>query len=335
MPDLPPLVQALLNPNTYPEKPGPVELIQTQLSFVFLMKDYAYKVKKPVDFGFLDFTTLEKRRFYCRQELLLNRRLCTDIYLDVVPITQSHGRYAIAGEGETVEYAVKMRRLPEGRTMDRLLDSGQVTPEMIDRVAQKLVDFHRQTQTISQGFGDLQTTRLNIDENLSQTEKYIGITLSSEAYRSIRDYNDSFMKQNARLFDKRVRDGRIKDCHGDLHSAHVCFGDDICIFDCIDFNDRFRCIDVANEIAFLAMDIDVHNAPHLSRHFIDSYIELSQDKGILQLLDFYKCYRAYVRGKVESFKLDDPYIAAAEKRRILDIAKGYFELADSYAKTAR
>lgn len=331
MPDLPPLVQALLSLSAYPEKPKTIELVQTQISFVFLAGDFVYKVKKPVDFGFLDFTTLEKRRFYCQQELLLNRRLCSDTYLDVVPISLSSGKYTIGGSGSVVEYAVKMRRLPENRTMDRLLRAGQVTPEMVSRVAQKLAEFHCQARTISEGFGSLDTARLNIDENLSQTTKYIGTTISSQSHEKIKNYNTLFMSKNARLFGERVRDGRIKDCHGDLHAAHICFGDQICIFDCIDFNDRFRYIDVASEIAFLAMDLDFHQFPDMAKHFIDTYTELSGDKDLMRLLNFYKCYRAYVRGKVESFKLDDPFISAEEKGKVLDIAKRYFNLAELYA----
>ncbi|MFA4837100.1 MAG: phosphotransferase [Dehalococcoidia bacterium] len=331
MPDLPPLVQALLNPNTYPEKPFKIELIQTQISFVFLAGDYVYKVKKAVDFGFLDFTTLEKRRFYCQQELLLNRRLCRDIYLDVVPITQVHGKFTIGGEEKIVEYAVKMRRLPQDSTMDKLLKARQVTPKMVDRVAQKLVEFHRQAQTISKGFGHLETARLNIKENFTQTRKYVGDTISHGTYERVQNYNRSFMDKNARLFDKRVKGGRVKDCHGDLRAAHICFGNEICIFDCIEFNDQFRYIDVASEIAFLAMDLEFYDCPELAKRFIDTYVELSGDQELRQLLDFYKCYRAYVRGKAESFKLDDPLITGDEKGMISGVARRYFLLADSYA----
>lgn len=331
MPEMPPLVQALLSPNAYPEKPREIELIQTQISFVFLADDYVYKVKKPVDFGFLDFTTLEKRRFFCQQELILNRRLCRDIYLDVVPIAQTDSKFTIGEKGEVAEYAVKMRRLPEHRTMDKLLKAGQVTPEMVSQVAQKLVEFHRQAQTIKEGFGDLETARINVEENLSQTKKYVGNTISPEAYETIKNYNNAFMQRNEWLFDKRVRDGRIKDCHGDLHAAHICFGNDIYIFDCIDFNDRFRYADVANEIAFLAMDLDFHGYPDLGKHFVDTYVKLSGDVELMQLLDFYKCYRAYVRGKVEGFKLDDPHISTEDKKHVLGVAKRYFELANSYS----
>jgi hypothetical protein len=132
------------------------------------------------------------------------------------------------------------------------------------------------------------------------------------------------------LFDKRVKEGRIRDCHGDLHAAHICFSDGICIYDCIEFNDRFRYSDVASEVAFLAMDLDRYHHADLSQHLVNAYVELNHDEELLDLLDFYKCYRAYVRGKVESFKLDDLYISEEEKAGALAIAKSYFDLVEMY-----
>jgi hypothetical protein len=332
MSQLPALVQSLLSPKAYPDSPREIELVQTQISFVFLTGDHVYKVKKAVDHGFLDFTTLEKRRFYCHQELLLNRRLCPDVYLDVVQIVQDRGEIFIGDQGEVIEYAVKMRQLPRHRTMDQLLQNDQVTEEMMTGVAKKLVEFHSKARADDQiaSYGKLKAVRINTEENFAQTKGYIGITIPSEKYERIEDYTNSFMERNARLFAKRVKQGRIRDCHGDLHAAHICFADDIYIFDCIEFNDRFRYSDVASEIAFLAMDVDYHGRPDLSQHFVTSYVAGSGDRDLLELLDFYKCYRAYVRGKVEGFKLADPHISAEEKTRVLAVARRYFELAESY-----
>jgi aminoglycoside phosphotransferase family enzyme len=176
----------------------------------------------------------------------------------------------------------------------------------------------------------LDVVRQNTDENFAQTEKYIGISITAEEYQHIKNYTNDFVASNASLFDKRIREGKIRDCHGDLHAAHVCFTDDICIYDCIEFNERFRYSDVASEIAFLAMDLDRYQQAGLSRHLVNTYVELSHDEELLKLLDFYKCYRAYVRGKVESFKLDDPYIPEVEKARVLTAAQSYFQLAVSY-----
>ncbi len=327
--ELPAFVQALLDPKIYPAQK--VELVQTQMSFVFLTGDYVYKVKKPVDLGYLDYTTLDKRKFFCYQEMELNRRLCPDIYLGVVPIVQQQDRFLLGGEGEAIEYAVKMRQLPLDRMMDVLLQKNQVSEAMVRKVAQKLAEFHQQARADKTGnYGSLSTVLLNTEENFSQTEKYIGVSISPEQYQGIKAYTDAFTQRNASLFEKRVREGRIKDCHGDLHSAHICFAEDVYIYDCIEFNERFRYIDIASEVAFLAMDLDYHQHPHLSECFVDAYVSQSQDQGILELLDFYKCYLAYVRGKVESFKLDDPLIPTEEKTRVLAAAKRYFDLAESY-----
>jgi aminoglycoside phosphotransferase family enzyme len=331
------------------------------MSFIFLAGEYVYKIKKPVNLGYLDYTTLEKRHFFCRQELKLNRRLCPDAYLAVVSIVEEKGELRIEGRGKAIEYAVKMKQLPQGRMMDVLLPQGQVTREMVARVAEKLMSFHQRAETNPEiaAFGRLDGIRQNTDENFAQTEKYIGLTIPKAQYERVKGYTDGFIKSNASLFEKRVREGKIRDCHGDLHAAHVCFtgdtrlparrtcspydssrrvtpagepspGGQVCIYDCIEFNDRFRYSDVASEIAFLAMDLDHYQQAGLSRHLVDTYVELSHDEELLKLLNFYKCYRAYVRGKVESFKLDDPYIPEEEKAKVLTAARSYFQLAESY-----
>ncbi len=329
---LPEMVQALLEPKAYPDKPERVELVQTQMSFVFLIGAYVYKVKKPVNLGYLDYTTLEKRRFYCHREVELNQRLCPETYLEVVPVVRKGNNITIGGGGETIEHAVKMRQLPQERMMNVLLADDKVTAEMVSRVAQKLAEFHEKAETSAtiRTFGNIYTIRTNTDENFLQAEKYIGKTISAKKYQRIKDYTNRFIKDNAPLFERRIADGKIRDCHGDLHATHVCFTDGICIYDCIEFNDRFRYGDVAAEVAFLAMDLDHYGRADLSRSFVGAYVGFSRDKELLKLLSFYKCYRAYVRGKVESFKLDDPHISAEEKTRVLAVAKRYFELAESY-----
>ena len=331
MSTLPSTVGALLKSQAYPHKPQKIELVQTQMSFILLTGEYVYKVKKPVNLGYLDYTTLEKRHFFCRQELELNRRLCPGAYLAVVPIVEEKGELRIEGRGKAMEYAVKMKQLPQDRMMDVLLPRGEVTLEMVARVAEKLVSFHQKAETNQKiaAFGRLDVIRQNTDENFAQTEKYVGTSITAEQYRHIKNYTDNFIDSNASLFDKRVKEGKIRDCHGDLHAAHVCFTDDICIYDCIEFNERFRYSDVVSEIAFLAMDLDRYQQAGLSRHLVNTYVGLSHDEELLKLLDFYKCYRAYVRGKVESFKFDDPYIPEEEKAKVLTAARTYFELAGS------
>ena len=331
MAELPAFVQALLTAQPYPHRPHQVELVQTQMSFLFLTGDYVYKVKKPVNLGYLDYTTLEQRRHFCHQEVALNRRLCPEVYLGVVGITQERGIFFIEREGDPIEYAVKMRQLPRERMMDHLLRTGKVTAKMVGEVAPKLARFHREAETspeISQ-YGAVANIKVNTDENFSQTEGYIGLSITAERYKRLRSYTNAFLEQKTPLLERRAREGRVRDCHGDVHSAHVCFSDSIVIYDCIEFNDRFRYGDVASEVAFLAMDIDYHGRPDLSREFVEAYLEASSDGELREVLDFYKCYRAYVRGKVEGFKLDDPLIP--NKEQVLKVAAKYFELAHLYA----
>ncbi len=330
--NFPELIQALLDPKVYPHSPPQVALVQTQMSFLFLAGDLVYKVKKPVNLGYLDYTTLEKRHFFCRKEVELNRRLCPDAYLGVVAITRQGGRVSIDGRGQPLEYAVKMRRLPQEAMLNARLVRGEVMPEMLSAVAAKLADFHRRAETNAEisAFGDLGIIRQNTMENFAQTDKYIGTTISPERYQRLKAYSEDFLVRNAPLFRHRVSEGKIRDCHGDLHAAHICFWKGICIYDCIEFNDRFRYGDVASEVAFLAMDLDHYGRADLSRHFVNAYISASGDTELKTLLDFYRCYRAYVRGKVEGFKLDDQHIDGMEKEKILTTARDYFELADSY-----
>jgi aminoglycoside phosphotransferase family enzyme len=331
MAELPELIQALLNPKAYPDPTPQVELVQTQISYVLLAGEYVYKIKKPVDMGFLDYTTLEKRLFFCKREVELNQRLCKNTYLGVVPITKEKG-YIVGGKGEVLEYAVKMRRLPQDAMMDVLLQQNKVTPAMVEKVARILVDFH-QKAAISEEItrlGGINAVIQNTLENFAQTGKYFGVIIEPETYQRIKSYTEGFIKDNRDLFLKRMAEGRVRDGHGDLHTAHVCFYKGVCIYDCIEFIDRLRYIDVAADIAFLAMDLDHYDRQDLSSIFINAYVNKSKDKELLNLLNFYKCYRAYVRGKIGCLHYDDPYVSSVEKTKIVANARSYFILAASY-----
>ncbi len=330
---LPDLIQALLDPKAYPEPPERVELAQTQISYVFLAGEYVYKIKKPVDMGFLDYTTLDKRLYFCRKEVELNKRLCADVYLGVEPITKERGHYLIGGKGEAKEYAVKMRRLPQEAMMDVLLKQNKVTPGMVEKVAGILVDFHKKAATSEEitKLGGIDAVIQNTSENFAQTEKYFGI-IEPETYNRIKIFTEDFIKVNRPLFLKRMAESKVRDCHGDLHAAHICFYKGICIYDCIEFIDRMRYTDVAADIAFLAMDLDHYGRQDLSENFINAYVNISGDKELLKLLNFYKCYRAYVRGKVNCFQYDDKHISAEEKEKIAANARSYFKLAETYTE---
>jgi hypothetical protein len=327
------VVEALMKPEAYDEDPGSIELVQTHISFVFLTRNFVYKVKKAVNFGFLDFTTLEKRRFFCEKELELNRRLCGDMYLEVVPINKSN-TIKIKGEGETVEYAVKMKRMPQEKMLSRLLEENKVDDRLVDRIAKVIADFHSKAETnmrISE-FGSLAIIGTNWKENFEQTEEYIGKTISAKDFKLIRGRISDFMKNNVPLFEKRIAESRVRDCHGDIHSGNIFVADRIYIFDAIEFNERFRYSDVAADIAFLAMDLDFKERTDLSNFFVKKYVDSSGDQELTKLLPFYKCYRAYVRGKVVSFKLNDPSVSSEEKTAAMKEAKAYFKLDTIYAR---
>jgi aminoglycoside phosphotransferase family enzyme/predicted kinase len=328
------LVDAMSQPEFYGHNPDSVQLIQTHISFIFIAGDIVYKVKKAVNFGFLDFTTLEKRKFYCNEELRLNKRLASEIYLEVVPIGEDDSGTLYLGTGDTiVDYAVKMKRLPEEKMLQGLISEGKVDESIMDRIAKRIYEFHNDAATGGEidRIGGIETIRHNHDENFEQTVKYIGTSISRARHQFIKSYADNFLKNNQHLFEERVARHRIRDCHGDLHLQHICIDDEILVFDCIEFNERFRYLDVAAEAAFLSMDLDFNGYEAYANTFINSYIKYSSDGEIRSLLNFYKCYFAYVRGKVTSFKIDDTAIGEEERREAIETASRYFERAYNYA----
>ncbi len=324
------LLETLSRPEFYPHRPESVEVVQTHISFIFLAGDVVYKVKKSVDFGFLDFTSLDKRKFHCDEEVRLNRRLAPDTYLDVAAVRESaDGRLSLEADGPIVEYAVRMKRLPQERMLKKLLASGDADPSVMERIAVRLADFHRQAATGGEidRIGDVETIRRNHEENFEQTAAYAGVTVPERQYRFIQAYSLRFIAERRGLFEKRVAEHKIRDCHGDLHMEHIVVADGIQIFDCIEFNERFRFEDVAAEVAFLAMDLDYNGYPEYAERFVDAYIRESGDPEIRALLNFYKCYYAYVRGKVVSFRTNDRDIRAEDREEAVRIAARYFDLA--------
>lgn len=327
------VVEALLRPEAYEEETGQIEFRQTHISFVFLTRDFAYKVKKAVDFGFLDFTNLEKRHFFCEKELTLNKRLCEDMYLDVVPINKSDA-IKIKGKGKTIEYAVKMKRIPEEKIMTKLLEEGKVDKEIIDKIAHIIAEFHLKAENNQRvdEFGSFSVIDTNWRENFEQTQEFINKTISPKRYNLIHEKVINFMKENYAFLEKRVIDKRIRDCHGDIHSGNIFIDDKIYIFDAIEFNERFRYSDCASDIAFLAMDLEYKKRKDLADHLIEKYVQYSLDNELKKVLAFYKCYRAYVRGKVIGFKLNDPNMGDKGKNEAKKEAKAYFDLAVQYAR---
>jgi hypothetical protein len=327
------LVEALKKPEFYDPPVERVEFIQTHISSVFLTGERVYKLKKPVNFGFLDFSTLELRRLNCEAEVELNRRLAPEVYLGVEPITRGRGRLRIGGQGEVVDWLVVMQQLDGQLLGGSVLQRGELTERHIDQLVEQLVPFYQRART-GEGvdrWGTLKSVKYNTDENFMQTREYMGKLITRQRYEHIRDWTNEFYERQADLFDRRIAEGRIRESHGDLHLDNIFFQDPPIIFDCIEFNERFRSGDVAADLAFLAMDLDFRGRPDLAQHLVDRYVEASGDQGLLEVLDFYKCYRAYVRGKISCFTAADPALDAIQRRRWKNQARHYFGLAYRYA----
>ncbi len=321
------------NPQLYDPQPQTVEIIQTHISAVFLTGTYAYKIKKPVDFGFLDFSTLEKRKHFCSEEIRLNKRLAPDIYLEVVPITKEQNHIVINGSGTPVEYAVKMKQFPQKNIMTTQLQQHKITKQTIEELGNILIGFYIQAAHNKEidSYGKPESVQQNIDENFEQTQNIIGTVINKETYTFIKKANDTFFTYNKNLFDQRIKEDKIRECHGDLHSGNIVISTKPIVFDCIEFNKRFRYIDIASDIGFLAMDLDYQNHPYLSSHLIHHYLIHSNDTTLHNVLNFYKSYRAYVRGKVIGFQLNDPHIETDKKQTLINIGKKYFEFSHYYA----
>lgn len=330
----PNLVESMSNPAFYPHRPDTVKVIQTHISYIFIAGDLVYKVKKAVDFGFLDFTTLEKRKYYCEQEVVLNRRFAPDVYFGVVEITEGReGEFRFGGGGAIVEYAVKMQKIPEEKMLYRLMDTGRVTVGDIERVGRHLARVYGNIPSDegAKQFGTPDVIATNVIENFEQTRKYREGPVSGEAFDALESWSRSFMDKNLDLFDMRLVQGHIKDCHGDLHLQHICIEDDaISVFDCIEFNERFRFGDVASDVAFLSMDFDFNGSPGLGDTFVDAYVDESGDASLRDVLKFYKVYRAMVRAKVTSFMLDDDGLDDAARDEAFRRAQQYYGLAYGY-----
>lgn len=331
------LIDDLRDPGLLPDPTSGVSLVQTHISMVFIGDTYVYKIKKPVDFGFLDFSSLDKRKHYCHQEVRLNQRLSEGIYLGVLPVVLKGGLHRIGGvEAEAVEYAVHMRRVPEERLMRTLYEQGKLCEEHLSAVASLLARFHAEADRSEyiDAFGTREGFKVNTDENFAQTEDFIGKTIERDDFERIQGWTESFYEENGRVFDQRIQEGRVRDCHGDLHMEHICFLDPVSAIDCIEFNDRFRYSDTLADIAFLLMDLEFRGGPGIAERLWKIYAERADESGMEHLLTFYKVYRAYVRGKVIGFQLNDPGIDPRARQEAADTAGAYFKLARRYVEDA-
>ena len=299
------LVAAMLDPEFYPKPPPAVTHRETHISHLFFAGDIVYKIKKPVRFSFLDFSTLAKRRYYIEQELRLNGRLAPSVYLGVVPIGFDGGRWELDSSSKAAEYALVMRRLPEKRFLKFLLETKQVTPEMMEKLAKVIAEFHASAkipENLSPA-GHLAIVEKYWKENFVDLEPFAG-RAERDRMTEIQAFGADFLRSNRELLTQRVSQGRVRDVHGDLHAEHICFAPEgIEIFDCIEFSAELRCCDVASEIAFLAMDLAVRGGRELMEIFVAEYLKRTNDSNLRKLLPFYACYRALVRAKVHALRL--------------------------------
>ncbi len=324
------LIECLTDPAAYPEPVGAVEVRHTHISVVFLAGDHAYKVKKPVELGFLDFSTLEKRRHFCAEEVRLNRRLAPAIYRGVVPVTRTGSRVRMEGSGEVVEWAVKMQRLPDDATLQRRMLRGEVGPDQLRTLARKIASFHASAEAGDRvaTFGRFEVVARNARENFAQALSQVGVTVSPAVFARLRDLTEEALAGLRPLIEARARRGIPRDTHGDLHLDHVYLfperppPDDLVIIDCIEFNERFRFADPVADMAFLAMDLVFHGRRELARAFSDAYFRAAGDEEGRALLPFYTAYRAVVRGKVEGFELAEREVPEVEKAAARTRARG-------------
>jgi aminoglycoside phosphotransferase family enzyme len=328
------IVQSMKDPAFYPNAVEEVEFLQTHISSVFLTGELAYKLKKPMNFGFLDFSTLELRKENCEKELTLNRRLAPEVYLRVEPITRGENGPEFAGSGPVVDWVVVMKQLDEDLLGLNVLARGELSSEKIESVVDTLVPFYRSAKTGPgvDEFGSIAVVKFNTDENFEQTADFVDVAIPRTDFDDLKEFNDRFYVEQEELFQRRISQGWIREIHGDLHLGNVFFEDPPVVFDCIEFNDRLRCGDVAVDLGFLVMDLDFQGLPELAERVVERYVEKSGDSDFLELVDFYACYRAYVRGKIACFTSKDPAISDDIQADQLALASRYFKLAHHYAK---
>ncbi|MBI5445372.1 MAG: AAA family ATPase [Deltaproteobacteria bacterium] len=329
------ILGALSAPDAYPHPVGTVEVRHTHISAVFLAGPYAYKVKKPVDLAFLDFTTLEKRRHFCLEEVRLNHRLAPRVYLGVVPISLTEGALRIDTPGEVVEWAVWMERLPDEAALGRLVERGAADGELLGEIGRRIAQFHSHAQAGPHvaRFGRFPVVARNARENFEQSAVQVGTTVSSEVFgRAGRATNEALERLHD-LIEVRALRGVPRDTHGDLHLDHIYSfperprPDDLAIVDCVEFNERFRYADPVADAAFLAMDLQFVGRPELGRAFTDAYFEAADDPEGQRLLAFYVSYRAAVRAKVEGFKASEPEVPETARQLALQRSRAHWLLA--------
>ena len=329
----PSLLAAMLHPACYPHPVRRVRLIETHISWVLLTGNWAYKVKKPVDLGFVDFSTLKLRRRYCEEELRLNRRLAPAIYDSVVEIRGAPATARIGGSGPVLEYAVRMREFPQSALADRMAARRALRAQMIDALARTIAEFHRGAPAAakSQRFGTPATALAAALQNFDHILPSLARVDSRNLLRRLRKWTRAEHAARRRALLSRRRGGFVRECHGDLHLGNIAVLEGCPTpFDCIEFNAALRWIDVMSEVAFLLMDLADHGRADLASRFLNAYLEVTGDYGGLEVLRYYLVYRALVRAKVNVLRARQPQVSPMEKKRLGRLVHGYLDLAQDY-----
>jgi len=335
---LPALIQQMLKPEFYPHPVMmPIQLMQTHASYVLLTGEFVYKLKKPVNFGFLDYSTVANRQHFCIEEIRLNQRGAKELYLEVVSIAKLGHKYQLGNDGEIVDYAVKMVQFPQSTLLSNMFESGTMTIAQIEEMGIAVAQFHANAQTNEyiSSFGTVAKIRQSIDDNYRQTEKYIGRAQTQPQFTETKAYTDRFLLEHSQLFLDRIAGGFIRECHGDLHLRNICrWHDKTQLFDCIEFNEPFRFVDVMYDLAFAVMDLEARGGKDFANRFLNTYVEQTGDWEGLQVLPMYLSRQAYVRAKVTSFLLDDPTISSEDRIAAAQTAGDYYHQAWAYTRTA-
>lgn len=327
------LLAALQNPAIYAHPVDNFQIIETHISWVLLTGPFAYKIKKPVNFGFLDFSDLAARKHFCHEEIRLNQRLTEDLYLDVVPITGSTEAPQLDGEGPVIEYAIKMRQFPQSQLLGEIQARGELSTDHIDALAQQIASFHLNAPHVSleHPLGTPAAVIAPMRQNFEQIRPLLEDPADLLQLDALEAWTNSSYMRLKPLLAQRKAEGFIRECHGDIHLGNATQIDGrVVLFDCIEFNEPFRLIDVTADSAFLVMDLEARGLKSLARRFISTWLELTGDYTALPLLNFYTAYRAMVRGKVSLFGLGHAQ-DAAQRAEILCQYRRYADLAESYS----
>ncbi|BES69808.1 AAA family ATPase [Marinobacter nanhaiticus D15-8W] len=327
------LISALQDPTRYDHPVDAFKVLETHISWVILTGPYAYKIKKPMDFGFLDFSTLERRKHFCEEEIRLNQRLAPDVYVDVLPISGSETDPQVGGTAEPIEYAIRMRQFDQSSLLDGIQERGELTRDMMTSLARQTAAFHKDLPRVPEDkpLGTPEAVYAAMQENFDQIRPLLDDKALLIQVDALEAWTRSTFERMQETIEQRRADGFVRECHGDLHLSNITHYDGkVTVFDCIEFNEPFRWIDTINDLAFLLMDLESRDEFKLATDVLNTYLEYSGDFGGLPLLPLYKAYRAMVRAKIALFTMGNPGLSAEEKKGLLDTYRSYAELADSY-----